>query len=146
MFCRNCGKELDGTPEICLSCGAKPLNGTRFCNSCGAPTTPETEICMKCGARVSKGKKIGVSEKSRLVVTLLAFFLGYLGIHRFYIGKTGTAVTMLLLSIVGVATSWIAVGIPMLVAVEIWALIDFIMAVAGAMKDTEGNVIENWDS
>jgi len=53
MFCRNCGKELVGSPENCPGCGAKPLKGTGFCPNCGAPTTPLTEICPKCGARVA---------------------------------------------------------------------------------------------
>jgi len=30
------------------------------------------------------------SNKSWTVTTLLAIFLGYLGIHRFYVGKIGT--------------------------------------------------------
>jgi hypothetical protein len=58
MFCRNCGKELTGAPEICLNCGAKPMAGTGFCPGCGAPITPLTEICMKCGVRV-RGKPVG---------------------------------------------------------------------------------------
>ena len=58
MFCRNCGKELAGTPEICMNCGAKPMSGTSFCPGCGAPTTPLTEICTKCGARV-KAERAG---------------------------------------------------------------------------------------
>ena len=37
-----------------------------------------------------------VSPKSRLVATLLCFFLGALGIHRFYVGKTGTGIVWLL--------------------------------------------------
>ncbi|HUV46007.1 MAG TPA: hypothetical protein VMW45_02955 [Dehalococcoidia bacterium] len=53
MFCRNCGKELIGSPEICTNCGAKPMSGTSFCPNCGAPTTELTEICPKCGARVA---------------------------------------------------------------------------------------------
>ena len=54
MFCRNCGKELEGAPEFCVNCGAKPMAGTSFCPGCGAPTTPLTEICDKCGAQVAK--------------------------------------------------------------------------------------------
>jgi TM2 domain-containing membrane protein YozV len=69
-----------------------------------------------------------VSSKSRLAVTLFAFFLGYLGIHRFYLGKIGTGIAMLL-----------TVG-----GIGIWALVDFIMAVSGTMKDKEGNLIKNW--
>ncbi|MGQ9546453.1 MAG: DUF4389 domain-containing protein [Dehalococcoidia bacterium] len=53
MFCRNCGKELIGTPEICPDCGAKPFRGTAFCPNCSASVTPLTEICIKCGARVA---------------------------------------------------------------------------------------------
>ena len=70
----------------------------------------------------------GVSSKSRLAVTLFAFFLGTLGIHRFYLGKIGTGIAMLLT----------AGGL------GIWALVDFIMAVAGVMKDKEGKLIKNW--
>ncbi len=57
MFCRNCGKELTGSPEICTNCGAKPMSGTSFCPNCAAPTTELTEICPKCGARVA-GKAV----------------------------------------------------------------------------------------
>ncbi len=70
----------------------------------------------------------GVSSKSRLAVTLFAFFLGELGIHRFYLGKIGTAILMIL-----------TVG-----GLGIWCLVDFIMAVAGVMKDKEGKPIKNW--
>ncbi len=62
MFCRNCGKELTGSPEMCPGCGAKPMKGTSFCPNCAAPTTELTEICPKCGAGVAgKGK---VAEKA----------------------------------------------------------------------------------
>ena len=69
-----------------------------------------------------------ISPKSRLAVTLLAFFLGGLGIHRFYLGKIGTGIAMLLT----------------LGGLGIWTLVDFIMAVAGVMKDKEGKLIKNW--
>lgn len=34
--------------------------------------------------------------KSKLITLLLCFFLGYLGLHRFYAGKIGTAIIWLL--------------------------------------------------
>jgi TM2 domain-containing membrane protein YozV len=69
------------------------------------------------------------SEKSRLTTTLLAYFLGVIGVHRFYLGKVGTGILMI-----------ITLG-----GFGIWWLIDFIMAVAGSMKDKEGKPIKLWN-
>ncbi|MCG3224914.1 MAG: TM2 domain-containing protein, partial [Candidatus Heimdallarchaeota archaeon] len=41
-------------------------------------------------------KKLATSDKSRLVAFLLCTFLGYLGVHRFYVGKVGTGILWLL--------------------------------------------------
>jgi hypothetical protein len=51
-YCRNCGKELGGTPNLCMNCGARPTTGKNFCNTCGAATNPLAEICIKCGTRL----------------------------------------------------------------------------------------------
>lgn len=69
-----------------------------------------------------------VSEKKRLVAFLLCFFLGGLGVHRFYVGKIGTGVVQLLT----------------LGALGIWALIDLIMILCGVFKDKEGQPITEW--
>jgi TM2 domain-containing membrane protein YozV len=88
---------------------------------------------------------VDVSPKSRLAVTLLAWFLGDFGAHRFYLGKIGTAIAMLVLGIVGWSTIWVVgFGLIFLIPVGIWALIDFIYAVSGNMKDKEGKLIKNW--
>jgi TM2 domain-containing membrane protein YozV len=66
------------------------------------------------------------SEKQGLVVLLLAFFLGGLGVHSFYVGKTGVGVAQLLT----------------LGGFGIWVLIDIIMLVTGTYKDSEGKVVK----
>lgn len=38
----------------------------------------------------------GVSDKSRTVALVLCLVIGVLGIHRFYVGKTGTGIAMIL--------------------------------------------------
>ena len=151
MFCRNCGKELVGTPEICMNCGARPATAKAFCAACGAPTNAQAVVCVKCGAsleaKASTTQVLGpVSSKSRLVLTLLAFFIGQLGIHRFYAGKIGTGVAMLVLTIVGYATIILVFGFIPLAVVWVWNLIDFIMAIAGSFKDKDGKVIANWNA
>lgn len=122
MFCPKCGKE---TPE-----------NQAFCASCGAPLAVASQ-----GIGVPAA---GISPKSRLATALLAWFLGGFGAHRFYIGKTGTAIVMLVLGLIGWATVWFLVGIPFLIIVGIWSLVDFILAVAGNMKDSNGLPIEKW--
>jgi TM2 domain-containing membrane protein YozV len=97
---------------------------------------------------------MAVSPKSRLATTLLAFFLGGFGAHRFYLGKIGTAVTMLVLTIVGYVLLIVgsvgfspvilAIGYVLVSAVGIWAFVDFIFAVIGKMKDKEGKLITKW--
>ena len=145
MFCRNCAKELVGNPEICMNCGAKPSAATAFCPNCGNPTTPLSVICPKCGAGLGTKTDIAnVSQKSRLVLFLLALFLGQLGIHRYYAGKTGSGVAMLVLTIAGYATMILVIGFFALSVVWVWNLIDVIMAVAGTFKDKEGKPITSW--
>ena len=85
-----------------------------------------------------------ISPKSRLATSLLAFFLGYFGAHRFYIGKTGTAMVMLVLGIVGIPLCFVLIGIPIVIGVSVWRLVDFIFAVAGKMTDKDGLLIEKW--
>lgn len=113
-----------------------------FCPKCGKEVPDGSAFCPNCSARLVEAAD--VSPKSRLATALFAFFLGSFGAHRFYIGKTGSAVAMLALTILGWITVWFAVGIAFFVIVGIWVLVDFIFAVAGSMKDSQGKLIKNW--
>lgn len=64
------------------------------------------------------------NRKSVGVAYLLWFFLGSAGGHRFYTGKTGSAVAMLALTVLGIGLSVIGVGLVLLAAVGIWAIVD----------------------
>ena len=68
-----------------------------------------------------------VSGKSILVAYLLWFFLGSLGIHRFYLGRTGTAITQLIMAVLGVATLFIILGDILLPILGIWLVIDLFL-------------------
>jgi len=70
-----------------------------------------------------------ISPKSRLAATLLCFFLGALGIHRFYVGKIGTGIAIIL-TIGGFF--------------GIWPLIDLIMILVGSFKDKQERYVANW--
>ena len=72
---------------------------------------------------VTSGASLNLSgDKNRIVAALLAFVLGGIGIHKFYLGKTTAGVLMLLSGTVG----WITFGfVPALV--YLIAFIEFII-------------------
>jgi TM2 domain-containing membrane protein YozV len=63
-------------------------------------------------------------KKSMGVAYLLWFFLGAFGGHRFYTGRTGSAIAILLLWILGWCTVVVGIGFLMLGIVGIWVLVD----------------------
>jgi TM2 domain-containing membrane protein YozV len=73
-------------------------------------------------------------RKSTGVAYLLWFFLGGFGAHRFYLGQTGTAVTQLILFILGWVTLVVAVGFVFLAAVGIWLFVDLFL-IPGIARD-----------
>lgn len=67
------------------------------------------------------------SEKGFVPTLLLCFFLGGFGVHRFYVGKVGTGILML-----------VTLG-----GLGFWTLFDFIMIAVGSFKDADGLPIKN---
>ena len=68
----------------------------------------------------------GNSEKSFVATLILCILLGWLGVHRFYVGKTGTGILMLLT----------------LGGLGIWQLRDLIVIAVQKFKDSKGLLIK----
>lgn len=82
-------------------------------------------------------------RKSMLVAFLLAFLGGTLGIHNFYLGYTGRAITQLTLTIIGLLTAIILIGFIFLAVTGVWALVDWIMIIADKnYKDADGRTLK----
>ena len=61
------------------------------------------------------------SDKNFVAALLLCFFFGVLGIHRFYVGKIGTGILMLLTG-----------G-----GCGIWMIVDFVLIATSSFRDKQ---------
>ena len=80
-----------------------------------------------------EGKEL---NKDWLAALLFCIFLGVFGAHRFYVGKTQTAVAMLLITLL---TGWFF-GLGFYITV-IWSVIDLIMIATAQFTDGNGKVL-----
>ena len=104
----------------------------KYCIECGVLINIKAEICPKCGVRqqllaTPLSAEIVEQRNKWITCLLLCWFLGVLGVHRFYTGHTALGVFQLL--------TFGGCGI--------WTLIDFIIIVSGNFKDAQGNPIKN---
>ncbi len=65
---------------------------------------------------ISANAGIGGGDKNKIVAALLAFFVGGLGIHKFYLGKNTAGVIMLICSVFGILLLFIPTAIIGLIA------------------------------
>lgn len=75
-----------------------------------------------------------MSDKKRMLAFLLAFFFGPFGAHRFYVGKTRSAVAMLVISLTVIG----------LVVTGIWGTIDWVIILFGEFTDKDGHKLTEW--
>lgn len=98
----------------CKSCGARTRLNQRFCEYCGAELETPTSTPVQVQHVYQPPQPIIVNVinsnenyvghrvaddypyKSKWIAFLLCVFLGYLGVHRFYVGKVGTGLIYLL--------------------------------------------------
>lgn len=129
------------------------------CNNCGASVRPDAIRCVKCGSPVEQTQQpqqtqpspqvvyvpqqaypsqppmpqqvmVTSPPKSKVAAALLAFFLGSLGIHNFYLGHTGRGLAQLLITVFTLGYGVIVTGL--------WAFIEFILILTGSIKDKFG--------
>lgn len=124
--------EASSTAQACATpphAAAEPAPDglpTIICPGCRNTVSALARRCPYCGHPF---RDMRASRHSRLVALLLCFFLGCLGIHRFYVGKIGTGILQLLT----------------LGGLFIWSFIDFIFIVCGIFRDAEDKPLTEWD-
>lgn len=105
MFCRHCNYPLPDQSLFCVKCANDPRTGVQYCADCGQPII-ESDACVDGHVM----EKVDVTAKSRWIAILLAFFLGWMGAHNFYLGNVARGVFQFVFTIVtlgvGVIWSW----------------------------------------
>lgn len=132
MKCQKCGTEH--TANFCPNCGA-PANGQQptqapEMSSQGIPAAMPNIIInnVNNNANVAGTSAMAmISPKSKWLAFILCFFLGGLGVHRFYVGKVGSGLLYLF------TFGLFGIG---------W-LIDIIQILCGNFKDNMGLFLKN---
>lgn len=90
----------------------------------GSKLTLKEKVALKLfGKKISqKATSAPMGGKSQLIAALLCFFIGGLGIHRFYLGYTWQGIVQILTA-----------G-----GCGVWVLIDFIRILMGTLKPKDG--------
>lgn len=126
--CPNCGAPLnDGK---CDYCGYQAQTVNPVNNSQAQPQSVNVVVNNATPTNTNTVYAVGVSPKSRTAAALLCFFLGVLGVHRFYVGKIGTGIIWLF------TAGFFGIG----------ALIDFIKILCGTFADKNGFPLKNWSN
>ena len=111
---------------FCTQCGAKMAAPDRYCSRCGWDSQrPEAPPPSQAIAGRPRGP---VSPRNRLAALLLCVLLGWVGAHRFYVGRMGSGVVWLL------TFGLLSIGM----------IYDMVMIATGEFTDAEGRQVWNW--
>lgn len=99
MFCKNCGEAINENQAICVKCGVKVGDGNKFCANCGKDLPENAEVCLNCGVAVKKAAAGDLAGQDKIVMILVCFFLGGLGIHNFMMGETKKGIAKIIASL-----------------------------------------------
>ena len=116
------GTSEDGPATVyCVRCGKTMETGDRYCHACGwaadrpLPSPAETTVPNP-------------SRHSRLAALLLCILLGWVGAHRFYVGKIGTGIL------------WLCTfGI-----FSVGTIYDAVLIGTGEFRDSDGRRVYRW--
>ncbi len=160
MYCRNCGKQIEGDREYCEECenalnaqkreesveqtpqvinvseNPNPIVENNPSNNTNAGNTTTSTVAQNTNAQNANTQNVQnttvvTKSKSKIAGGLFGIFLGAFGVHNFYLGYTGKAVAQLLITLLSCGA--------LSVVSAIWGFIEGVLILAGEIKtDADG--------
>ena len=78
-----------------------------------------------------------VPGKSKRAALAYAFFLGFAGAHRFYLGHRATGWAMLLMNLAALRAD-VGLAIPLVVIATVWLIVDMARIGSGSLREANG--------
>jgi TM2 domain-containing membrane protein YozV len=94
------------------------------------------------GVDSERAMRYDADKKSALIAYLLWFFLGLFGVHRFYLGRVGTGLGMLVLHGISWVLAFILIGYLGFAVLGLWWLIDALL-IPGMTRSHNNRLIES---
>jgi len=122
MLCKNCGVEIEDNETLCEECEVYA-----DCEEFDYLDYDDYEYH-------EEEQRYETKPKKRIIALSLCLLLGLLGIHRLYLGYTGSGILIFLLVgplavTTGGITFWFGVA---------WVIYDFLLIVLGRLKASDG--------
>lgn len=125
--CPVCGAPMES--DVCGYCGYREKKIPPVSDDLQTGAGDRTQVIINNSFTAVPGYIPGISRKSRTVALLLCIFVGWLGCHRFYVGKIGTGLMYLF------TCGFFGIGI----------LIDLIAILTGSFRDQFGLLLKRWE-
>lgn len=122
MLCVKCNYINDSNARVCSNCGHNLLIEESFDEINSKHVKTQNIVTSSQSAEEAEE----VSNKKWSMVLILCILLGLIGFHRFYVGKGGTAILMLL--------TFGGFGI--------WTLVDLVIIALNEFTDEDGRKIK----
>lgn len=81
-----------GIPGASAEDAAPPLTESKYCSGCGVLIHKSAVQCPRCGAPQAVPQAVSTAKHSRIAAILFAILLGWMGVHKFYLGQIGWGV------------------------------------------------------
>ncbi len=81
-------------------------------------------------------------DKNKLVAGILGIFLGWVGVHKFYLGYKNPGIVMAVMGIGGFLTSWLLIGLLPLMIVSVIGFIEGILYIVCSDEEFERKYVQ----